>query len=135
MLVALVLPGLLAARPRQLGYSYELDTPGAGVRYRGDISGVVGPSIALPALNMPSVTTMVRPILRTQFQWFLAELSLFIIFMLDRGGGVECFLVSFNHNIFMAVQKTCDKILKLNVESKKCLTTLESNECLRQVNC
>ena len=77
MLVALVLPGLLAARPRQLGYSYELDTPGAGVRYRGDISGVVGPSIALPTLNMPSVTTMVRPILRTQFQWFLAELSLY----------------------------------------------------------
>ena len=73
VLVALVLPGLLAARPRQLGYSYELDTPGAGVRYRGDISGVVGPSIALPTLNMPSVTTMVRPILRTQFQWFFSR--------------------------------------------------------------
>ena len=65
----------------------------------------------------------------------LLPIVLFIILMLDGGGGVECFLVSFNHNIFMAVQKTCDKILKLNVESKKCLTTLESNECLRQVNC
>ena len=80
VLVALLVPGLLAARPRQLGYSYELDTPGAGVRYRGDISGVVGPSIPLPSLNMPSVnmpslnmpsvTNMVRPILRNSFNGF-----------------------------------------------------------------
>ena len=98
VVVALLVPGLLAAHPHQLGYSYELDTPGAGVRYRGDISGVVGPSISLPSLNMPSVTNMVRPILRNSFNGFHIT-----FIMVDVARGVECYHISLNRDIFMTV--------------------------------